>query len=1360
MKHTLLLFFLVITIQTFSQSKNQSIGFKENKGQIIDQKGKPNIAVKYLLNSNGLNVQLKKNGFSYDVYEVKKTPSKNPRNERELSSNLPKNQKEEQPDFNLEYTFHRIDIDFLNSNSKVEFITDQKSNDFDNYYNVPNKPEGITGVHQYKQITYKNIYPNVDVVFSIPKDPQKTVEYNFVVHPKGKISDIQLKFSGAETDLFDNKIQMKVRFGKMEETLPASWIEDGSSKKEIAVGYRKIKKDVYGFDSAHSVDGKTIVIDPVPTRLWGTYYGGENIESSTAITTKDGFVYLAGITYSDNNIASSGAYQTTNLSTWDYDAFFAKFNSDGTRVWGTFFGGTHADLINKIKLSSLNNIYIAGTTLSRTNISTVGSHQSNPGSTQWNSYDGFLAKFNNNGILQWATYYGEEGYDIINGLTINTDESIFVSGETKSDKNIATENSFQPLLIISPLPSGSASSDAFIAKFDSSGVRQWGTYIGGNGDDLITDSQLDSNGNIYFLGITDSNNNISTPLSYQQSISSSQMDGFLVKFDVDGNRIFGTYIGGNKLDYFHNLGIDYENNLYCFGETESDLNISTTGVFQENFTENTLRRSGCIFKLNPDGRKIWGSYFFPEVLGGSVKANGTIYFTGRAENGFQSTIDSYQEFKNTGTDSYLVKFNTNGQREWATYVGGEMADNALLTEVENNSNIYLAGTTQSKTNIATLNTFQPNLYPDTNSYTFNTGDAFLIKFQECLSNPSASSNSPVCTGRTLELKASGGTNYSWTGPNGFTSTDQNPTIINATTLNSGEYNCLITGTSGCDDTKKVNVVIGDIEGPIPDVASLSPITGDCHTTITVIPTATDACAGAITGSTSNPLSYSLPGTYTIVWKYDDGNGNISQQNQTVTITGQPLPTASTPQAFCIQQNATLDDIEIMGQSIKWYNAQSTGTLLPNTTLLQNGITYYASQTINGCESERTPVTINIQNTLPPTGSADQPFCSAQNPTIANLDVTGNSIKWYDALNGSSLLPETTSLVDGKTYYASQTVNTCESPRFGITVSIVNTPAAPTLSGKTEFCKTENATLDNIQITGQNLKWYDTSFSAAVLPNTTLLEDNKTYYVSQTVGCESDRTPILVRVYDTALPTGSTSKQFCIDENATLASIGIIGTNIKWYDSAINGSNLLEATLLQNATYYVSQTLNSCESERFAIKVEIQDTQNPIADSPQRFCIQKNALISDIDIKGENINWFENASSYISLSASTPLENGITYYASQTINSCESDRIPITIQILEATNGDCINFVDELPYSKFFTPNGDTFHDTWTIDFAYLAPNTSIRIFDRYGKFIKELHKDMAWDGTYLGTQEPTADYWFTVTRLNGTEFRGHFSLKR
>lgn len=487
---------------------------------------------------------------------------------------------------------------------------------------------------------------------------------------------------------------------------------------------------------------------------------------------------------------------------------------------------------------------------------------------------------------------------------------------------------------------------------------------------------------------------------------------------------------------------------------------------------------------------------------------------------------------------------------------------------------------------------------------------------------------------------------------------------------------------------------------------------------------------------------------------------VEKDFKLITISKPQNPSGNSPQAFCFQQNATLMDIQITGQNIKWYDAEIGGNLLPNNTLIQNVKKYYATQTVNGCESLRTTIIIYVNDTKVPTGNTNQQFCAGQNAKISNIDITGTSIKWYDSLTNGIQLVETTTLENGKTYYASQTENNCEGPRLGITISIVNTPSVPAGNSEQLFCKKDKKTLNDIQISGQNIKWFDTGFSAAALPNTTLLENNKTYYASQTIGCESDRIPILVHVYDTQVPTGNSNQQFCIDEIATIENLNITGTDLKWYDAATNGNILTETTLLESRIYYVSQTQNDCESERLPITVKIQNTQIPTANSVQQFCIQKNTKISDIEIIGQNIKWYESISATNNLAESTLVENGITYYASQTISNCESDKIPVSINILEATDRECINLTTELPFPKFFTPNGDGFNDLWTIDAAYLAPNSSIRIFDRYGKFIKELRPDTSWDGTYLGHLEPASDYWFTVKRINGTEFRGHFTLKR
>lgn len=85
----------------------------------------------------------------------------------------------------------------------------------------------------------------------------------------------------------------------------------------------------------------------------------------------------------------------------------------------------------------------------------------------------------------------------------------------------------------------------------------------------------------------------------------------------------------------------------------------------------------------------------------------------------------------------------------------------------------------------------------------------------------------------------------------------------------------------------------------------------------------------------------------------------------------------------------------------------------------------------------------------------------------------------------------------------------------------------------------------------------------------------------------------------------------------------------------------------------------------------------------------------------------------------------------------------------------------LSYPKYFTPNGDGVNDFWQINFSHIEPNMKISIFDRYGKFITNFTgASVGWDGKYNGTLLPSSDYWFSIKRESGKEFKGHFSLKR
>jgi Concanavalin A-like lectin/glucanases superfamily/FG-GAP-like repeat/HYR domain/IPT/TIG domain/Secretion system C-terminal sorting domain len=130
-----------------------------------------------------------------------------------------------------------------------------------------------------------------------------------------------------------------------------------------------------------------------------------------------------------------------------------------------------------------------------------------------------------------------------------------------------------------------------------------------------------------------------------------------------------------------------------------------------------------------------------------------------------------------------------------------------------------------------------------------------------------------------------------------TATDNCAGTVTATTNDPTSYSLQGTYTvhwvyddgHGNTSTQNQTVVVNDDIAPVPNVVTLPTITGQCSATVTA-PTATDNCAGTVTATTNDPLSYSLQGTYTVHWTYDDGHGNTSTQNQTVTVNDISFPT--------------------------------------------------------------------------------------------------------------------------------------------------------------------------------------------------------------------------------------------------------------------------------------------------------------------------------------------------------------------------------------------------------------------------------------------------------------------------------------
>jgi len=230
---------------------------------------------------------------------------------------------------------------------------------------------------------------------------------------------------------------------------------------------------------------------------------------------------------------------------------------------------------------------------------------------------------------------------------------------------------------------------------------------------------------------------------------------------------------------------------------------------------------------------------------------------------------------------------------------------------------------------------------------------------------------------------------------------------------------------------------------------------------------------------------------------------------TVTVNITPIPSATADQVFC--NTATVSNLTAVGSSIKWYDVPEGGVALLPNSLLANSTTYYATQTLNGCESSRRSVRVQINSTPAPLGEFSQYFCNSG--MVTNLLAEGNSIKWYISEVGGAPLNATTSLVNGTSYYGSQTTNSCESAsRLRVNVIINTTPTLPP-TGDAAQTVCSVSTLANLKVNGSTIKWYSTSTGGSALPFSTEIAYEATYYATQTInGCEStSRLGILVSI---------------------------------------------------------------------------------------------------------------------------------------------------------------------------------------------------------------------------------------------------------
>lgn len=205
-------------------------------------------------------------------------------------------------------------------------------------------------------------------------------------------------------------------------------------------------------------------------------------------------------------------------------------------------------------------------------------------------------------------------------------------------------------------------------------------------------------------------------------------------------------------------------------------------------------------------------------------------------------------------------------------------------------------------------------------------------------------------------------------------------------------------------------------------------------------------------------------------------------------------------------------------------------------------------------------------------------------------------------------------------------------------------------------------IDNVKIVSSlpmapvSYSWSDGSSVVGTGSSLTVSPTSTTTYTATIAyaGCTVSA-PVTITV-GAAQPTAS-AQTFC--SGATVGNLAATGTGIKWYAGSTGGSVLLSTDALSTGTYYVTQTLQGCESARLAVQVTVNTVGAPAGPSIQAISVgtPSDATIEDLVPSGANILWYPTAADALAgtnaITAGTQLTNGSVYYAMQTVGGCRS-----------------------------------------------------------------------------------------------------------
>jgi hypothetical protein len=360
-------------------------------------------------------------------------------------------------------------------------------------------------------------------------------------------------------------------------------------------------------------------------------------------------------------------------------------------MWAKSMGTIYTDYCNAVTTDDSGNVYFTG------GFSWSQDFDPGPNVFMLFAYAGediFVAKFNSQGDFVWAKQMGQLGNDFGTGIAVDDSGNVYTTGifmytvDFDPDLGPGTYNL-----------TAAGSNEIFVQKLDNNGNFVWAGAIGGSGNDMSFDIDVDGANNVYvtgeFSGLADLDPTVDT-LNFS---SGGYNDIFISKLDAQGNLAWARHMPGTEYGIGHAIDFDTQNNIYVTGSFSQTVDFDP-GPGQVNLSASG-NYDGFVFRLDTAGNLTWakaiGGSSYEESYDIAVDNAGSVYLAGF----FWSTADfdpgaNVVNLTSFGaSDAFILKLEGSGNFMWAKQLGGTNYDQARSIDVDAPGNVYTTGSFSS-----------------------------------------------------------------------------------------------------------------------------------------------------------------------------------------------------------------------------------------------------------------------------------------------------------------------------------------------------------------------------------------------------------------------------------------------------------------------------------------------------------------------------------------------------------------------------------------------------------------------------------------------------------------------------------------